>query len=430
MGIFQLNNNLKPLFVNDNQSACIQLVLASLLLFFLTTSPAVNAQGFGGPDAVENQIADDSRPKPAAVEERLMQPWFDWKQSFQEKSGISFGIDYTGYYFNANNSLGEDAASSGIVRFFGSWDLLGRGTKNSGALVWKVENRHAYGDVAPSGFGLGELGYVGIFAPPFSDEGSRVTNFYWRQRFNEGKSTLVAGYLDVTDAVDTFIGGTPWTGFGNFVFSTGSASMFLPNDATLGIAAATMLTENLYIIGNIYNAYADPTDPFNRSFDRFFKENEYFTSLEIGWTKGQERIYQDNTHVTLWHVDDSVMAGAIEGWGVAFSHVQHINDQWMPFLRGGYAQDGGSLLQKSVGVGVLYQPNTRGELGFGMNWGEPNETTFTTGLDDQYTMEAFYRFQLTQQFAITPSIEYIKNPALNPQENDIWVVGLRARFAL
>ena len=425
-----MNDKLKPQSGNGNRHASFSSVAACLILLSVAIPPVAIAQGFGGPDAVENQIADDSRPKPAVVEERLLQPWFDWKQTIQEKSGISFGIDYSALYYGASNSLGDDAASSGMVRFFGSWDLLGRGTKNSGALVWKVENRHAYGDVAPSGFGLGELGYVGILAPPFSDQGSRVTNFYWRQRFNEGKSTLVTGYLDVTDYVDTFIGGSPWTGFDNFVFSTGSAAMFLPNDATLGIAAATMLTENLYIIGNISNAYADSTDPFNRSFDRFFKENEYFTSIEIGWTKGQERIYQDNTHVTLWHVDDSVMAGAIEGWGVAFSHVQHINDQWMPFLRGGYAQDGGSLLQKSLGAGFLYQPNSKGEFGLGLNWGEPNETTFAPELDDQFTLEAFYRFQLTQQLAITPSIEYIKNPALNPQENDLWVVGLRARFAL
>ena len=106
----------------------------------------------------------------------------------------------------------------------------------------------------------------------------------------------------------TFVGGSPWTGFVNLVFSTGSASMFLPNDATLGFAAATMLTDNMYVIAGITNAFADPTDPFDDSFDDFFSDDEHFKSLEIGWTSSQARIYQDNTHVTFWHVDSSAKA--------------------------------------------------------------------------------------------------------------------------
>ncbi len=188
----------------------------------------VSANNFGSPDAVENQIADDAKPRSALIDGRASQSWFDWKTALQNDHGLSLGVDYTGVYLGANESLGDDSASGGMIRFFGSWDLVGRGTKNTGAFVWKVEHRHAYGDSAPSGFGLGSLGYVGFIAPAWSDQGTRVTNFYWRQRFNDGKGTVIGGYLDVTDYADTFIGGTPWTAFANLVFSTGSASMFLP----------------------------------------------------------------------------------------------------------------------------------------------------------------------------------------------------------
>ena len=56
--------------------------------------------------------------------------------------------------------------------------------------------------------------------------------------------------------------------------------------------------------------------------------------------------------------------------------------------------------------------------------------TFCPGLDDQYSFEVFYRFQLTEQLAITPDIQYLVDPALNPDEDKLWVVGLRARLAL
>jgi porin len=390
-----------------------------------------SSPGFGGPDAVENQIADDTRLTPAIISERFYQPWFDWKESLTERSGLSFGIDYSALSLGSNNDAGKSNASAGMVRFFGSWDLVGRGTKNTGALVWKVEHRHRYGDLSPNEATLGPYGYVGFIGAPFSDQQGRLTNLYWRQRFNEGRATAIGGYLDVTDYTDTFIGGSPWTGFLNLAFSTGSASMFLPNDATLGIAGAGMLTDNLYLIGGLTNAYADPTDPFDDSFDRFFTDGEHFATLEIGWTKGQERIYLDNTHLTFWHVDDSALAGTQQGWGVAFSHVRQLGDDWTPFLRGGYADDGGSLLEKSLSIGFLYQPKSAGgQLGVGLNWGEPNETTFGPDLDDQITAEAFYRFQITPQFALTPNLEYIKDPALNPENSSLWVVGLRARLAL
>jgi len=38
--------------------------------------------------------------------------------------------------------------------------------------------------------------------------------------------------------------------------------------------------------------------------------------------------------------------------------------------------------------------------------------------------------QLTQNLAITPDVQLIINPALNPDESSIWVFGLRARLAL
>jgi hypothetical protein len=132
-----------------------------------------------------------------------------------------------------------------------------------------------------------------------------------------------------------------------------------------------------HLIGGLTNA--DPTEPFRDSFERYFNDGE----------------------------------------------------RWTPFLPGGYADDGGGLLQRSVSVGSLYQPLSEGgQLGVGLNWGQPNKTTFGPGLDNQIMVEAFYRLQVTPQFALKPNVEYIKDPALNSENSSSWVVGLRARLAL
>jgi porin len=79
-------------------------------------------------------------------------------------------------------------------------------------------------------------------------------------------------------------------------------------------------------------------------------------------------------------------------------------------------------------VGVGYQPvPKRGVVALGVNWGKPNETSFGD-LDGQVTTELFWRYHLTKQLALTPSVQHINNPALNPDTNNMWVVGFRARL--
>ena len=126
-------------------------------------------------------------------------------------------------------------------------------------------------------------GYAGIFEPPFSNQQNRLTNLYWKQYFAGGKGAAVAGFLDVTDFVDVYLLASPWTGFNNFVFSTGSATADLPNDATLGAALGGMVTDRVYLQAGIADANSDPTDPFE-GFDSIADESDFFKWVEIGFT--------------------------------------------------------------------------------------------------------------------------------------------------
>ncbi len=420
--------------------------IAAVLLILLTVQPGsaqepgaseqASRPSLGGPDAVENQMESDRAEKDVLYESKLLKPYFEWQAALKEKYGFAFGGDYSAVYLKASDSLQgtDDYASSGMVRLYGSWELLGRGTDTTGTLIYKVEHRHRYADTAPNGFSIGSLGNVGVIAPPFSNQGTRLTNLYWRQSWDKGKVVALAGFLDSTDFVDIFALGSPWLHYMNFVFSTGVATISLPEDAALGLAAGTWFSDQGYIIAGLEDTNSDPADPFE-GFDTFFNDNEYFKHIEIGWTTSKERAYVDNRHLTLWHVDERETAGVDDGWGAVLSFSHYISDTWLPFLRAGYAKDGGSLLEKSVSAGVGYQPNPIGGtagnlLGFGANWGEPNEAVFGSGLDDQYAFELFYRLQVTKELAITPDVQLLINPAINPEEDQIWIFGLRARLAM
>jgi porin len=75
-------------------------------------------------------------------------------------------------------------------------------------------------------------------------------------------------------------------------------------------------------------------------------------------------------------------------------------------------------------------PGSGHQLGFGANWGQPNDALFGTDLRDQYSFEVYYRIQVTKEIAITPDVQLLIDPALNTDEDKIWVFGLRARLSL
>jgi len=65
-------------------------------------------------------------------------------------------------------------------------------------------------------------------------------------------------------------------------------------------------------------------------------------------------------------------------------------------------------------------------FGFAINYSDPvNES-----LKEQTTMETFLKIQLAQNIAVTPSFQLLINPAFNPQEDHIQIVGMRVRITL
>ena len=388
----------------------------------------VITRSLGGPDQVENRLDIDSNQVTPMFPSDFARGYFDWKERIKKENDVGIGGDYSFAWLKASDSPGEDDAFGGMYRFFGSWEATSDGKGNSGALIWKIEHRHAYGgNIPPSSLGF-EIGYAGLFPPPFSDQGTRLTNLYWRQRMKGGNLVFVGGFVDVTDYVDVYMLSSPWTGYFNFAFSTGSASMPVPNEG-LGLGLGGYLNENVYMIAGFADSNSDPADPGD-GFDTFFNDHEYFSHFEIGWNSTRETAFLNNVHLTLWHADKRVAAATPDGWGANISFSRSVNEHWITFVRGGYAKDGGSLLEKSLVAGFAYQTVPGGnQLGVAYNWGEPNESTWAPGLDDQHTLEAFYRIQLWKEFAITPDIQYIRNPALNPDDSSLWVFGLRGRLA-
>ena len=388
------------------------------------------ANKLSGPNSVSAQIAKDKEAK-ALFETSALDSYYDWKERIDADYGFSISADYTAVYLGASSALpdSDKDASSGMVRIFGDWELVNRGEKNSGSLVYKVEHRHKYTDVPPSEFN-DELGYAGNFEGPFNDQKALLSNLFWRQRFLSDRLVMLLGFLDPTDYVDNYSLSSPWLHFMNGAFGNGSNAIALPDAATFGLVLGGMITDNVYAIGNISDANADPTDPF-QGFETFFNESEHFKSIELGWTTSRERVMKDSVHVTYWHADEREKLGTDSGWGLNFSASWELEDELIPFIRAGYADESSARYQRSISFGFGYRPfEGRDLFAIAGNWAEPNESVYGTGLSNEFTFESFYRIQLTRGIALTPDFQWIAKPALNPDKDDIYIFGLRARVAI
>ncbi|WP_420919191.1 carbohydrate porin [Vibrio lentus] len=405
-------------------------VSMAVMVAVTSLSPAVYSANFEGPDSVENTIAQQKDQQ------------LNWREKLAA-DGFTFGADYFALGLASGDGVGGDSvdASSGVARLYGSWHLLGNGTQNSGSLVWKVEHRHAYGNTSPKEFGFigsDQIGYVGLIAPAFSDQGFRVTDLNWKQKINDGKGTIIVGWQDVTNYADVYALASPWSGFTNLAFSTGSGAMGLPDDGVLALSAGHMLGENFYVVGGIADANGQSDDIFDGFDTAFGSDASYFTTLELGWTASQEQIYTDNFHVTFWDFGDDTRHSnslATEGGsGVNFSWSQFMTPQVMPFVRGGLSEGDVALYDKSISVGMGYfglgKPTNN--LGVALNWAEVNGDSFEadakaiSGGTEQWTAEIYYNMQFGEHLQVTPDIQYIKDPAFS-SESSAWVFGIRAR---
>jgi len=378
----------------------------------------------GSPSSVPAQLEEDDRVKEPLIRfagvDRGLKPWFDKKKELNEFLGFKLGLDFNTTYQSTNDSLiDEDQFWSGIARVYGTWTLFNKGQKNTGSLIWSLEHRHNLHHPSPEDM-PGAIGYIGVTATNFSDAGSVLGYLYWQQKFSDGNGGIVFGRFDPNDYMDVLGYFNPYTTFSNLAVGT-NESIALP-DFSWGIGAGRWLTDQVYLSGSISDANGTVT---NESF--FDGGGEFFSQAEIGWSPSKAERYFTNIHLTVWHVDERENLGIESSKGIAIGANKTWNDTWMAFARAGCSEGSAPISKEAytIGVGRLYRHNND-VLGFGINWGDPPDKS----LSRQTTAELFYRMQFSEQWQFTPSIQYIKNPALNTEDDSVWVFGLRMRLTL
>ncbi|MFC3878728.1 carbohydrate porin [Algoriphagus namhaensis] len=421
---------------NNIESMKSQNIGLTLLFFLVMLNYSVYGQDIkkdtilvrdlSGPNSVSQQMNQDNTSNGLFYIGSALDSLDQLKKRFYKKTGFIINADYNSQIMGATEAIGDNVSASGVFRIYGKYNLVGRGTSNEGGLVFKVENRHKYTNLPLREWGLEGVGYAGLLQSVYNNDRWRVSNLYWRQTFAKANIVAYAGFLDVTDWTDIFVLASPWSSFNNLSFATGSSTIGgLYPDGSLGLMVSAWLTDDIYVIGGLIDANGSATK-FYKGFDTFFTKFETLKTFEIGFTPNSEMPILQNLHVTLWQVDET--ASAPSGWGLSGSISWELGNKLFPYLRGGWAKDGGSIFTASVSTGIGYNVIGSNVFGLGLNWNRPNEGLFGTGLKDQYLSEIFYKLQVTHHIEFSPNIQFILNPALNTNANFTTIFGARTRI--
>ena len=381
--------------------------------------------GFAGPSESGALLKEADEVKKPALRfpafDKAFKPWFDWKGQLKEEYGIEMGLAYTSLYQWANDSpVGvDDKAGSGIFRVTTRWTPLRNEAGDTGTLVAMYDHRHAYTQNAPGDFG--NYGYYGISGALFTDFQGTLGDLNWQQTFAGRRVGIVVGRYDPNDYFDVLGYANPWTSFQN-LYILFNGSIALPDWST-GIGAGFWVNDQIYLKAAANDVNGVTTkEEFNFDFD------ELYTTAEIGWSPSRGQRYFQNLHLTWWHADAKENNSSDRSDGFTIGANWTVENRFMVFTKVGWSDGSAPLYEESYTFGMLYYLANRSDLiGLALNWGDPPSGS---GLQEQTTTELFYRLQFAQNLAITPSVQHVNDPALNPAEDYIVIFGLRLRVTL
>jgi porin len=385
------------------------------------------------PGSIVDRLEEDAEPKDYLFQipgvSGALKPWYDWKTELNEQHGFNFGISYTAYYQKASDAFGpEDNAASSDLDISGTWTFLGRGTESPTMLGFNFFWRDTLDGKISTQTLFTQYGGLYSGAAPYGEEDPVIGELWIQKKFNNVFGFRVGKIFPIT-AYDFFPFKNFRTDFVDFNHVT-NATIPLPGNG-LGAFVQYRPKPSVFLRLGVHDANADVQ---KSGFDTY--DDELFTIFEVGFDTGlmprePGRPPHGHVHVSLWHQDEREDAGVDDGWGIGVSAVQRFG-RFTPFIRYGYADvnaRGPTPVKNMVNVGLVTDGifgQDKDRIGVGYTWSNPADQS----LNEQDTIDAYYRVQLTPEIEIGPTLEVIFDPVRNPDDDTVYVWGFRTRIAL
>jgi porin len=335
---------------------------------------------------------------------------------------LRIGFAWTALYQHASWTRNDDDnGASADFDFFGRWRPL-QTRRTLGYVIFQTQVRYElWQDQTPRTLGT-EIGSLWGTVNGFNTQSFNLRQLYWQQFLFNNEFSYRIGKVDLGDMFNNNRLQSDNQFFLNAAFSDNPAMAFPDND--FGGDVVWRPHRLVYVAAGASNADDDNnSDTSNRSI----RNSDWFTVAEVGLTPWFENLGAGHYRLTAWYTDAGSSSGASSASGVSLSFDQDLGPRMLAFLRYGYSDGELTATEQIVAGGMAFRrPFGKNDdlAGIAAAWGRPSNDR----LDDQGVVEAFYRFQLTPAIEVTPDVQFIIEPTLAPEEDYVWVFGVRVRI--
>jgi porin len=320
----------------------------------------------------------------------------------------------------------QTRSASGVISIPIVWNVWGTGKKSRGIFTVQLENRHILGNytISPQNLAF-ETGSILPTATKFGQATLRILVMHYAHVIND-RFAVVVGQIAPDDYFSHHALMHPFLNFWNFGSIISPAGNWV--NPGFGVAVGAALSENISLKADITDAEGDPFEDhvFLYGSDQFWKGN-FNKNVELLWVASYDQRYFKRVSISAYHTDAFAAStgNSFEAaYGVNFASNWSFGQKWVPFLLAGISNGKGvnTLAEETVTIGLGYSISSHNTAAVSANWVNP-----PGGLRDQYLIETFVRYYVTDKIAVTPNLQWVYHPALNAEVESMAYWGVRGR---
>jgi len=389
-----------------------------------------------GPTDAEVDLDKTFPKRDSVIGVGVPQEYFDWKEEVYDRIGLKFGVYYQQAFMNATETAPFASFESAWGDWWGvnaKWTLLNRGEDFEGSLVVVAAERRSIGDNAvPAQYGALDVGSLypvnfGFTSWPFA-----IEELYWEQ-WIENSAVVRAGITAAGAAMNPFRFKDDRTSFSATPFAFHESIPAPAQGPGFAVKWWPIEDSEFYVTGVLNDVNGNPNNgSAGIDLNSFFKR-EFFYAWEFGYVWRREGGEFDRLFLDLFYADErstrdpDVLLNKAGG-GFKIMGEKQLGP-WVVF--GSYTfntAEGGStsvsLGRHTVTAGGAYLSplGIRGEIGMGMIWMKPHDVLPSR---NQLGFEAYWKILFTPNAWVTPGIQFIHHPSLNPTVENLAIPQIK-----
>jgi porin len=410
-------------------------IVALLFAFSATAQPAEGeGESDGFPKADSSRLNEiDAYQDPDERKAHFKWDWLDEKldpvQEFKNRLNEEWGLDFFLAYSPQIMAASQEDNQTNIaheVDLIGEWRLVDNETTGKGRLQFWFLSVRTLGDKRGAEFqeGAGSAWEFNDLDTGTDNDINAIGAFYWEQLMFKDHLRLVFGKMDPRLFLNTnrFL----WNDRTLFNMGTMSADPVNSVYGSRGLGGVAEINFGGFYVGGLFvdaNAKTNSID-FKR-----FDNGTYSWAAEVGYETTIEGLGEGNYRASVFHTDSTGSGAASKSvMGNAITMDQDLGENYAFFAHWSRRAGGKGSLSQNLSTGfVLRKPFgiEHDLVGVGFTWGRPDNST----KDDQYGIEAFWRFQILDRMEFSPVLQYIIDPVDSNTKSRV-VGGARVRVYL